>query len=68
MNNVLILVGGDVLFLRIDKILPLWKKEVQKDLVELDYKTFVEKYELPVDNWELYKVLYSVAEMLERKN
>lgn len=65
-DNVLILAGGDVLFLKIDKVLPLWRKEVRKDLVELDYRAFMEKYELPIDDWELYKELHSVAEILEK--
>lgn len=46
-NNVLVLAGGDVLFLKTEGILRLWKEEVQKDLETLDCETFSKKYDVP---------------------
>lgn len=49
-NNVLVLSGGDVLFLKTEGILPLWKKDIQDDLEKLDCKTFSKKYNVPISS------------------
>jgi len=64
-TNVLILAGGNALFLRIDKILPLWEKSIREDMHKLSYREFIEKYKIPIDDWELYLVLKTAAKMLE---
>ena len=55
-DNVLILYGGDVLFLKTDKILSLNKKGVKEDIETLSYENFTKKYKLPMDI-ELWKEL-----------
>jgi hypothetical protein len=46
-DNVLVLAGGDVLFLRTVKTLPLYEEKVMEDIRNLTYKDIVAKYELP---------------------
>ncbi|MBA3045046.1 MAG: hypothetical protein FP824_02390 [Euryarchaeota archaeon] len=53
-DNVLILAGGDVLFLKTVEKIPLWRPDVRKDLNSLDYKQFIQKYNMPIDNIELW--------------
>lgn len=48
-DNVLVLAGGDVLFLKTIKELPLNQKEVREDIKNLSHNKFVEKYEMPTD-------------------
>ena len=48
-DNVLILNGGDVLFLKTMKVLPLYEEKVKQDLKNLGHEEFVKKYELPAD-------------------
>jgi hypothetical protein len=49
-NNVLVLSGGDVLFLKTEGILPLWKKDIQDDLEKLDCENFAKKYNVPISS------------------
>ena len=53
MNNVLILAGGEVLFLKTVNTLDLAKKEVQRDILALKFEEFICKYGLP-NNEELW--------------
>ena len=52
-NNVLILEGGEVLFLKTVRILPLWDEKVKEDLKKLNHEDFIDKYNLPsnIDLW-----------------
>jgi hypothetical protein len=52
-NNVLILAGGDVLFLEAIRTLSLMKEEVRNDIRTLDPSSLIKKYELPIDDFEL---------------
>jgi len=56
MDNVLILAGGDVLFLKTIKAISLLKEGVKEDIKNLSYKEFNKKYELPV-NGEIWSEL-----------
>jgi hypothetical protein len=53
-DNVLILEGGEVLFLKTVKVLPLHDDEVKEDLKRLCCEEFISKYALPsnVALWE----------------
>jgi hypothetical protein len=55
-DNVLVLDGGDVLFLKTTKVIPLNKQEVKEDIKNLSYEEFAKKYELP-SNRELWQEL-----------
>lgn len=55
-DNVLVLAGGDVLFLKTVKAIPLWKEEVKEDVKNLSQEEFTKKYKLPT-NGELWKEL-----------
>ena len=61
-DNALILDGGDVLFLRTDKILPLYEPKVKEDIKNLSCEEFAKKYELPL-NIDLWKELKNGIEM-----
>jgi len=60
-DNVLVLAGGDVLFLETRSVLSLAEEEVRKDLQKLGYEKFAEKYELPA-NGELWNELKAGVE------
>jgi hypothetical protein len=55
-NNVLILAGGEVLFLKTVNALELYRKEVRDDIFALSYEEFIGKYDLP-SNKELWSKL-----------
>jgi hypothetical protein len=55
-NNVLILEGGEVLFLKTVKVLPLHDEKVKNDLKKLNCEEFINKYNLP-SNIALWKDL-----------
>jgi hypothetical protein len=55
-NNLLILEGGEVLFLKTVKVLPLHDEKVKEDLKKLKCEEFINKYNLP-SNTELWKEL-----------
>lgn len=55
-DNVLVLAGGDVLFLQTSKILELRREEVREDIKNLSYEELAKKYELP-GNGDLWKEL-----------
>lgn len=60
-DNVLILAGGEVLFLKTVKVLPLYEEKVKEDIKILKYEEFMAKYELPF-NVDLWKDLKQGAE------
>jgi len=55
-DNVLILAGGDVLYLKTIKRLSLSDNQVREDLKNLSYNKFYKKYDLP-DKFELWSDL-----------
>ncbi len=61
-DNVLVLEGGDVLFLRTTKVISLNEKEVKEDIKNLNYDEFAKKYELS-SNYELWNELKNGVEM-----
>lgn len=61
-DNVLILEGGDVLFLKTTRVIPLWKEEVREDIKNLKYEQFAKKYELPT-NGEIWRELKQGVKM-----
>lgn len=48
-DNVLILAGGEVLFLKTAKVLPLYEEKVREDLKILEYEEFIDRYDFPAD-------------------
>lgn len=55
-DNVLILAGGDVLFLKTAKVLPLYEEKIKEDIKTLTHEDFIKKYDLPADS-DLWKDL-----------
>ena len=55
-DNVLVLAGGDVLFLKTVKIIELYKEKVREDIKSLSREEFAKKYEIP-GNGDLWKEL-----------
>lgn len=55
-DNVLILAGGDILFLETSKCLSLSDPEIGNDIKNLSRGEFIKKYEMPV-NGDLWKEL-----------
>ena len=55
-DNVLVLDGGDVLFLETTKVISLHKEGVREDIKNLNHEEFAKKYELPT-NGELWREL-----------
>lgn len=53
-NNILILAGGDMLFLTALKTVSLSEDKTRNDIMTLDRKSFVEKYGAPISHelWE----------------
>jgi len=60
-DNVLILSGGEVLFLKAIKVMPLYEEKVRQDIRTLKYEEFTAKYNLPA-NIDLWKDLKEGAE------
>ncbi len=56
-DNAIILAGGDVLFLKTVKSLPLYEEKVKEDIKTLSCEEFAKKYDLPtsVDLWKELK-------------
>ena len=57
-DNVLMLTGGDLLFLRTAKSIPIADEKVRGDLFNLSHQDFVKKYDVPM-NHELWTDLKS---------
>lgn len=55
-NDVLVLAGGDILFLKAQKTISLAKRGVKNDIMTLDCRSFAEKYKIP-PNQELWSDL-----------
>jgi hypothetical protein len=55
-DNVLILAGGDALFLKTFRTIELQNDEVKRDIENMSYEEFVKKYGLPT-NGDLWKDL-----------
>jgi len=60
LDNVLILAGGDILFLKTAKVLSLYQEKVRADVESLGHKEFAAKYEFPID-YDLWKELKESA-------
>jgi hypothetical protein len=56
LDNVMILTGGDVLFLKTIKTISLRDEEIREDLQKLSYEEFIKKYEVP-DKYEVWDEL-----------
>lgn len=56
LDNVLILAGGDILFLKTIKCLSLSDHKLRDDMKNLSYEEFIKQYELPA-NGDLWKEL-----------
>ncbi len=61
-DNILVLEGGDVLFLKTIKEVSLWKDEVKEDIEKLSFDEFVKKYDVP-NNRDLWMDLKEGVKM-----
>lgn len=61
-DNVLVLAGGEVLFLKTIETISLWDEKVKEDIKNMGHEEFAKKYKLPT-NGDLWSELKKGVEM-----